>query len=278
MLKNWVRRIIKAYNLKLNDKISQVFMIDCETLSLMASLANINPGEDVVLEIGGGIGNLSMFILYHTPKNLKIIELDKTLALILRQLFYHIKNVSVLNADFLTLKPEKCDVIVSNPPYHLSSHIVLKLTKYKFRKAVLTFQYEFAKRLTARAGTKEYGSLSVLAQIHFHINSIKRVDKTSFYPTPEVDSEIVVFEPKAVANHKHIIFLYDLLPLVFAERRRKLKNAIKTALYILNYKRESIQNILQRLDNIGFSDLRPDHLTPEDYEKLSKEVISEIEG
>ncbi|HDN01861.1 MAG TPA: ribosomal RNA small subunit methyltransferase A [Candidatus Bathyarchaeota archaeon] len=277
-LRDWVRKVIKVYGLKLNDRISQVFMIDCETLSLMVKLANINPGQDVVLEIGGGIGNLSMFILHCNPKNLKIIEVDESLTLVLRQLFHHLNNVSILNADFLSLKPQKCDVIVANPPYHVASHIVLKLIEYKFRRAVLTFQYEFARRLTAKAGKKEYGSLSVLAQIHFNIKSDRRVNKASFYPPPKVDSKIIVFEPKKISDQKHTTLLHDLLPLLFAERRRKLKNAMRTALRILKYKRKHIQKVAQLLDDMGFSDLRPDCLTPEDYVILSKEVVAEVEN
>ncbi len=277
-LRNWVKRIIKVYNLKLNDRISQVFMIDCDTLSLMAKLANIDPGEDVVLEIGGGIGNLSIFILHCKPKNLKIVEVDDTLAFVLRQLFHHMDNVSILNADFLALKPEKCDVIVANPPYHISSHIVLKLMEYRFKRAVLTFQYEFARRLTAKAGRKEYGSLSVLAQIYFDINPIRRVDKTSFYPLPEVDSQIIVFEPKKVAKRRYASLLYDLLPLLFAQRRKKLKNAMKTALHTLKYGRKHIWETIQLLDDLGFSDLRPDSLTPEDYEKLSMKMVAKVEN
>jgi len=221
-----VREILKEYNVK-GGRMDQHFLIDAVALDEIVAAAELNP-SDIVLEIGGGIGNLSERIAPRVQK-LIIIELDPQMIAVLKSRLSVFSNIeivagNVMDVDFSKLPFNK---IIANLPYSISSDVTLKILKHKFDAAVLMYQYEFAQRLTADSGNKDYGRLSVHVQYKTKASMILKVPKSSFEPAPKVDSAVIKLVPRSerypVKNEK---FFYSMTKAIFGQRRKKIKNTL----------------------------------------------------
>jgi 16S rRNA (adenine1518-N6/adenine1519-N6)-dimethyltransferase len=121
--------------------------------------------------------------------------------------------------------------VVSNIPYSISSPLTFKLLKYSFNHAILTYQLDFAKRLTATTGTREYSRLSVASYYRAKVNILERISRTAFYPVPRVDSAIVKIEPHPPPFHINDENLfYDVVRDLFGRKNRKAKTML--AIYL----------------------------------------------
>lgn len=154
----------------------QHFLVDQRVLAGIVEFAELGPG-DVVLEIGAGTGNLTRALSKHADKVIAI-EKDPNLA---RQLNYTINtdNVEIIHADALKIEFPPFNKVVSNLPYQISSPITFKLFKYKFDFAILMYQHEFAKRIVAKPGTKDYSRLTVTTQYFAQTKLLFKVPKLS---------------------------------------------------------------------------------------------------
>jgi dimethyladenosine transferase len=205
----------------------QHFLIDAAALDEIVAAAELDP-SDIVLEIGGGIGNLSERIAPRVQK-LIIIELDPQMISVLRSRLFVYSNIeiisgNVMDIDFSNLPFNK---IVANLPYSISSDVTLKILKHKFDAAVLMYQYEFAQRLTANSGNKDYGRLSVHVQYKTEASMILKVPKSSFEPVPKVDSAVIKLIPRPTLYPvKSEEFFFDVTKAIFSQRRKKIKNTL----------------------------------------------------
>ena len=138
--------------------LGQNFLIDDNIANKIVNLASIKGGEKI-LEIGPGRGVLTDLLV--KKGKLLAIEKDKWLAVVLKQKFSG--EAEIIEADILDFEIPDIDVIVANLPYSISSPILFRLFNYKWERAVLMFQEEFANRLVAKPGSKTYGRLSVMA-------------------------------------------------------------------------------------------------------------------
>ena len=187
--------------------------------------------RDVVLEIGAGTGVLTEELRKRVRK-VFAIESDATFAELLNRRFEG-TNVEVIHGDALKLEFSESafkfsfNKIVSNLPYSISSEITFKLLKYPFEMAVLMYQYEFARRMAAPHGSKEYGKLSICVQYRALVELLEIVPPEAFSPEPGVRSAIVRVTPRApeyeVLDPR---FFSRFLTAVFSKRRKKLKNSI----------------------------------------------------
>ncbi|HDI73523.1 MAG TPA: ribosomal RNA small subunit methyltransferase A [Candidatus Korarchaeota archaeon] len=239
-------------------------MVSKKWLNVIADLLEIDP-SDTVIELGAGTGNLSEEILKRGPRKLVLVEKDPEMISALKHRFSGDHRVEILVEDIRNLFPlRRYDKIVSNPPYYLSSLIVLGLVRSRFKKAVLTFQKEFAERLVARPGTPGYGSLSVIANLSFNIKRVATVGRGSFKPSPKVDSAILIFEPKDLPEKtKECVLKYGKV--IFSRRKRTLKNILRPL-------------IGERAEDAPYSLKRPYHLTPEEVLEVAmwlERILSE---
>ncbi|MDV0446006.1 Ribosomal RNA small subunit methyltransferase A [Methanimicrococcus sp. At1] len=221
-----VRQILKEYHVK-GGKMDQHFLVDAAALDEIVESAQLEP-SDIVLEIGGGIGNLSERIAPRVSK-LIIIELDPQMIHVLKSRLSVYENIviipgNVMDIDFSELNFNK---IVANLPYSISSDVTLKFLQHDFDLAVLMYQYEFAQRLTAAPGGKEYGRLSVHVQHKTEASFVLKVPKESFEPAPKVDSAVIRLVPRtasyAVADED---FFFSVTKALFSQRRKKIKNTL----------------------------------------------------
>lgn len=231
-------------------------MIDKQVAGREVDYANPDM-EDIVLEIGPGKGILTK-LLAKRVKKVIAIEIDSQLVKELKSTLPD--NVTLINADALKIDFKTLPVfnkIVSNLPFQISSPITFKLLKHSFSKAVLIYQKDFAERMIAGSGSKNYSRLSVGIYYKTRCRILETVSKEFFYPMPKVDSSIVELIPRenppfTVVNEK---FFFDVTKKLFGHRRKKIKNIL--------------EDVHTKLENIPYLDRRIEELTPEQIGELS---------
>jgi 16S rRNA (adenine1518-N6/adenine1519-N6)-dimethyltransferase len=280
-----IRQILKDYNVK-GGKMDQHFLTDAATLDRIVKAASLEP-FDIVLEIGGGIGNLSERIAPHVQK-LIIIELDPQMVAILKDRLAVFSNVEIIWGDVMDidLSALEFNKITANLPYSISSDITLKLLQQSFDAAVLMYQYEFAQRLTAPAGGKDYGRLSVHVQYKTQASFVFKVLKNAFEPAPKVDSAVVLLLPRPAAySVKNESFFFDVTKAIFAQRRKKIKNTLLSGLSSIPRLKEILERLSKKpfdsaiFENQTVGDIlsrRAEELPPADIAHLSNLIYEQI--
>jgi len=257
-----IKSILKRCGVKPSRRLGQNFLINTQIIKREIDYAEITK-KDVVLEVGGGLGCLTR-ALAERAKLVYTVEVDRRLAQFLQNHLSTFNNVEVINADFLKIDPPAFNKLVSNPPYSISAPLIFKIARLNFDKAVLTLQLEFALRLVASPGSKEYGRLSVSAQTYFNITILEIVDKKNFYPIPKVDSAIVLLTPKPAEIDEHLFS--EVSRCLFTTPNRKVKYGLLLLFERLNLPKN---HLLQLLNESPLSEKRSRHLTPDEVKKLT---------
>lgn len=208
-----------------------------------------------ILEIGPGPGTITE-ILLEKGGLVTAVESDHRFyeALLMKfDSYIRTESFKLLKGDFLDLTGGNYDFIIGNIPYHISSPILFRLEKFNFTKSVIMVQLEFARRMVARPGTKEYSRLSISTALRYTAKIEKVVKRGSFYPVPAVDSAIVSIEPGKVAWEFPEELTNKILTNIFSQRRKKLKNIIKNLPEDLQDKRADILTLedLRRIMEIS---------------------------
>ncbi|PKK95774.1 MAG: 16S rRNA (adenine(1518)-N(6)/adenine(1519)-N(6))-dimethyltransferase [Tenericutes bacterium HGW-Tenericutes-4] len=215
----------------------QNFLTDKNLLKAIVSDAQIT-SEDEVLEIGPGAGSLT-YELCSVAKKVVCYEIDKDLKTLLDQKLREFNNVEIIFKDILKVDVNEIKSqfkapfkVVANLPYYITTPIIFLFLENNFDIKSLTVmvQKEVAERLTAKESTKEYGTITVSANIKSNVKITRNVSRKLFYPTPNVDSAILHFELK---NNKFDVenwqVLNKLIKASFAMRRKTLFNNLKQA-------------------------------------------------
>ncbi len=231
--------------------------------------AELGP-EDVVLEIGAGVGNLTER-LARKAKKVIAIELDPVLVRVLHDRFDKVGNIEIVAGDALKVDFPEFDKVVSNLPYSISSEITFKLLRHKFKLGILMYQYEFAARMVSLPNCKDYSRLTVDTCYFADASILMKVPKNAFQPAPEVDSAVVRLVPRpAPFEVKDEDFFMDFVAAVFSQRRKKLRNAIMNTNHVL--KIPNIKEVVARLPEDLMSK-RAENLTPEELAKVANQII-----
>ncbi|MFB0566979.1 MAG: 16S rRNA (adenine(1518)-N(6)/adenine(1519)-N(6))-dimethyltransferase RsmA [Candidatus Bathyarchaeia archaeon] len=262
------RRLLRTYKVFLKKRLGQNFMIDEGLLRLMVSYACLNK-NDVVLEIGAGLGVLTRF-LSQNCKRVIAVEADPRLMGILGTELKDLENVKLVEGDILKVTIPSFNKVVSNPPFYISSPILFWLLERNFDCAVLTFQKEFAERLVASVGSKDYGRLTVMIYYRADVELLDYVSKDMYYPPPDVDSYIVRLKPRLppfAVKDKQAFF--ELVRTLFTQRNKKVRNAITSFLVRLGIEKEKVVEVA---DSLPYHDKRVQELAPEDFGVLANEI------
>lgn len=247
---NNTKNILDKYNIRLDKNKSQNYLIDNNKLNFIVNSSDIQSNE-TILEIGAGIGTLTMPLAKKAYKVIAI-EKDKRIADVLKERVKDEKlnNITVINEDALKIDYPEFDKVVSNLPYQISSPVTFKLLEYPFKKAILMYQLEFAKRMQATVNTPEYSRLSVALSYRADVKIIDTVSPNSFIPKPKVKSAIVELIPKnnAPINDN----LNNTIRALFQHRNKKAKKALINSAHELNMDKKVLK---EKLNNISDNEL-----------------------
>ena len=261
--------LLRQHRIFPRKRFGQNFAVDDSLLRSMIAYADVRT-KDVVLEIGAGLGFLTR-LLSPVSKEVITVEIDRKLIPILRTQLAGLKNVNLIEGDVLASEIEHFDKVVSTPPYSISSPLLFWLLDKSFKVTVLTFQEEFARRLTAAVGTRDYSRLTVAAYYRADMELLEHVPRTAFYPPPDVDSTIVRLKPKPVPfKVKDEEAFFELVRTVFTQRNKKLRNAVKPFLSKHGVAREKARELA---DSLTFHEKRVRELAPEDFGALTDEIL-----
>jgi len=231
------KRILEDRGLRPRKRFGQNFLVDAR---FAARVAQTVPEGSAIIEIGGGTGVLTEALLGRA-RLLTVLEIDRDLVPVLRERFEGDTRVTVCETDALAYDVASAlaawappRAVCGNLPYNITTPLIEKIIgagpTWEF--AVLMVQREYAQRLTARAGTPEYGSLTVFVEYHCRVRRLCDVGAGAFYPAPAVASSIVVLEPvKPEARRaRDEAVLFKLIRAAFAQRRKMMVNSVISAM------------------------------------------------
>jgi 16S rRNA (adenine1518-N6/adenine1519-N6)-dimethyltransferase len=244
-------------------KNDQHFLIDEQVLERIIEYGKLT-NADTVLEIGAGYGNLTAKLAKKAGKVIAI-EVDPELALSIKR----VKNVEVIMGDALKEDFPHFNKVISNLPYSISSPVTFKLLQHGFELGILMYQHEFAKRLVASPGIKDYGRLSIAVRYHARVDILEVVSRHAFSTPPEVDSAIVRVVPRPPPYEvKDVDFFRRFITAAFSQRRKKLRNAILNNAAMLGINESALEKLPQDI-----IEQRAEMLSPEELARLSDLLV-----
>ena len=273
------RFIMKKYNIKPNKNLGQNFLINEEVVKNIVGCSNIEK-EDLVIEIGPGLGTLTKYLLEKAGKVI-CIELDTKMLQILEDRFSLYNNFELINNDVLKvdlkniIEKEKAEgkiknvKIVANLPYYITTPIIMKLLEGELELESITvmIQKEVADRLIAVPGQKNTGAITYSVYYYASSEAIMEVPNSSFIPEPEVTSKVIKLnirkEPIVTPKDKEKMF--KIIKYAFMQKRKTLLNSLTN-----NGIFENKQKGTEILNSLGIKEnVRPEELTLEQFEKIS---------
>ena len=275
--------IMKKYGIKANKNLGQNFLVDENIVNQIVEKSQID-NEDLVIEIGPGLGTLTQKLLEKAGKVISV-ELDTNMIKILQERFKLYPNFELIHSDILKLnlkeiidkekdnKKIKKAKIVANLPYYITTPIIMKLLEEKLDLETITVmvQKEVADRLTVIPGNKNTGAITYSVYYYSEAESIIDVNKDSFIPKPEVDSKVIQFKirklPAVETNNEKEMF--KTIKNAFTQKRKTLINALVNTNIVEN--KQIGLNILNKL-NIK-DNIRAEELTLEDFAKITELII-----
>lgn len=218
-------RLLRKGGIRLNKRVGQHQVIDRTVLEHMIDYAELSR-DDVVLEIGAGIGNLTLLLIARAG-SVVAVERDRRLVKVLKERLGDRSNVELLCGDALRIELPKFNKVVSNLPYGISSDITFRLLEHDFELAVLMYQREFAERLVAKPGSDEYGRLTVNVYYRASVELLEEVPSTAFFPQPKVTSAVVRLKPRGPPFEvKDEQVFSRVVRALFQHRRQRVRNAL----------------------------------------------------
>ncbi|ASJ08927.1 16S rRNA methyltransferase [Thermococcus siculi] len=257
--------LISKYNLKANSDLGQNFLIVPDIIERNVERAELSE-KDAVLEIGPGLGVLTDALSKKAGK-VYAIEKDSRLVKILRT-EYDWPNVEIIEGDALKVEFPEFNKIVSNLPYQISSPITFRFLKHDFERAVLIYQLEFAQRMVAKPGDKNYSRLSLMVRAKARAELVERIGKGAFWPRPKVDSAVIILEPKPPSER--IELDENLVRALFQHRRSTVLSALKKSHHMLRLTKEEFRKVREVILKVPHGEERVFRLSPEDVEEIGE--------
>ena len=234
------KEVVRKYGFRFSKSLGQNFLIDESILHQIIDGAEVTK-EDLVMEIGPGIGTLTQ-ALAEQAKKVVAVEIDRGLIPILAETLGEYKNVNIVHGDILKLDlhqliqeefggaPVK---VIANLPYYVTTPIIMKFLEERvpIKSMVVMIQKEVADRMQAKPGTKDYGSLSVAVQYYCEPKIITRVPPSAFMPQPNVESTVIrltlLEAPRVKVKNEELLF--QVVRAAFGKRRKTLLNALTSS-------------------------------------------------
>jgi 16S rRNA (adenine1518-N6/adenine1519-N6)-dimethyltransferase len=263
-------RRMRQFGVRPDHDLGQNFLIDSNILGVIGRAAELAP-EDVVLEVGGGLGVLSEYLAERVA-HVHVVELDEHLRDALCDATDSHDNVSVHWGDAMQLdiaafgpSPGK---FVANLPYNIAAGLILRtIGSYPaMTRWVAMVQREVGERFAAKPATPAYGTPSVLTQLSCEVRVVRTVSRSVFHPIPNVDSVLLLLVRHEGEDATHE--LRELVRQAFAHRRKALAGSLALAPGAPGGTRERVRAALLELGHPA--DARAERLSPEDFRALSR--------
>ncbi|MBU4298916.1 ribosomal RNA small subunit methyltransferase A [Patescibacteria group bacterium] len=272
-----IGKIIKKYKIRPSKGLGQNFLVDKGVLQKIVATAELKP-DDIVLEIGPGIGNLTQELAKRVKKVIAI-EKDIKMVEILKNVLDEqgIQNVEIINGDILKIQNSKFKIqnsykVVANLPYYITSPVIrlfLEKVEVKPQQMVLMVQKEVAQRIVAQP--PDMNLLAVSVQFYAKPEIISYVSKRAFWPSPKVDSAIIKIIPRQFGKKATIVgnlpreLFFKVVRAGFSHPRKQLLNNLASGLKL---DKEKMKEWLLK-NNIQPSQ-RAETLSVEDWLNLAK--------
>ena len=275
--------IIQKYEFAFQKKFGQNFLIDTRVLDKIINAAGLTK-EDMVLEIGPGIGTMTQY-LAEAAREVVAVEIDNNLIPILRETLKDYENVTIINNDILKVdikelaeshngnRPIK---VVANLPYYITTPIIMGLfeSNVPIDNITVMVQKEVAERMQAKPGTKDYGALSLAVQYYAEPYIVANVPPNCFIPRPNVGSAVIRLtrHQNPPVQVKDAGLMFTLIRASFNQRRKTLQNGLYNSPELFYTK----EQIAWAIEQLGVSaQIRGEALTLEQFGRLS-DIFSSI--
>lgn len=271
----------RAKFFRTKKRLGQNFLVNPDVIADIIDFAKITK-EDVVLEIGPGVGFVTEQLVKHAKKVIAV-ELDEEAIKELQKL--ECDNLEIIHNDILkTDISELCEEeikVVANIPYYITSPIIAHLlgeiddlnnkNRGKIKDIILMVQEEVARRIVAteKSPSKQYGLLTILSQFWADCSIIRLVGRRSFYPAPKVNSALVSLKVRKepllkLSDYNHF---RKTIKAAFSQRRKTLKNCLLGA----SFEREKI---VKAIEELGLDEnIRGEKLSIELLGRLSESLL-----
>ena len=271
------KNILNQHGITLNKNLGQNYLIDKNKRNQIIGFGDVDK-NDVVLEIGTGIGTLTIE-LAKKAKKVIAIEQDENICKILTKRLKDekIDNVELINDDALKVDFPKFNKIIANLPYQISSPITFKFLDYDFDLAILMYQKEFADRMNGEVGSKNYSRLSAMLYFKCNVETLTNVSAESFIPKPKIDSTVIKMTPKENKISDDDFKIYsNFTKALFQHRNKKIKNALIDSRHIIsNIDKKILKKRLNAIEDDELNEYlskRVVELTPEEILFLSEKL------
>ena len=273
--------VLQKYDFTFQKKFGQNFLIDTHVLDKIISAAHITK-EDMVLEIGPGIGTMTQYLAEAAGKVIAV-EIDKNLIPNLTDTLSEYQNVRIINEDVLKLDLRKLAdeenggkaiKVVANLPYYITTPIIMGLFENHVPVESITVmvQKEVADRMQTGPGSKDYGALSLAVQYYAEPYIVANVPPNCFMPRPKVGSAVIRLtrhkEPPVEVKDEKLMF--DIIRASFNQRRKTLANGLNNSDKITCSK-EIITEAIEKLGK-GPS-VRGEALSLQEFASLSNDIF-----
>lgn len=275
-------KIMSTYGIFPKKSYGQNFLIDDDILEKISNLADTDM-QDLIIEIGPGLGNLTCYML--NKAYLLLFEIDDRMMEVLNDRFENEKRLKLIKADVLKInideeiekyeKEKKKNFrsvkVVANLPYYITSPILFKLLEQSNRidEIIVMVQNEVADRISATVGTKDYGILTVMMDFYAECKKEIVVPMDSFIPSPKVTSAVIrIKKVKKYDNVDENIFS-ELIHKSFANRRKKMLNSLSNNNFY-GLSKEEIKNILESCNLDEF--VRAEEVATSKYVEITKYI------
>ena len=273
--------LLKKYNISANKSLGQNFLIDDSAIEKTINAADIKK-DDLIIEIGPGLGTLTAKLLENAKKVIAI-ELDQRMLKILEDRFKLYDNFEIINKDILKvdlnalISKEKSNnsiksvKIVANLPYYITTPIIMKLLEdnLDIESIIVMVQKEVADRITANPGEKLAGAITYTVSYYAKSEKIIDVLNESFIPMPEVNSAVIKLtlrdKPSVIVSDEEKFF--KLIKASFMQRRKTFLNGVANSKLIDKEKLKEILNELNISENV-----RGENLTLEQFASISEKM------
>ena len=276
--------VLQKYGFNFQKRFGQNFLIDTHVLEKIVRSAGVTK-DDVVLEIGPGIGTLTQY-LCENAREVIAVEIDKNLIPILEDTLSEYDNITVINEDILKVdikalavernhgKPIK---VVANLPYYITTPIIMGLLENEvpIDNITVMIQKEVADRMQTGPGSKDYGALSLAVQYYADPYVVANVPPNCFMPRPNVGSAVIRLTrydepPVAVADKK---LMFAIIRASFNQRRKTLVNGLNNSSEV-NIPKEVVVAAIESMGKPA--SVRGEAFTLEDFAQFTNSICEKL--